>query len=161
MAGKRAVAVGLLAAAICCGSAAGATIPVLWMDVHARLAPATGTTPIGRFTGTLLIAPAGTDSAEPSDDLPPATGLSMLTWKLRLPALHGPRSALLVIRTTTGAAATTRTLCASCSTAASGKLNLTVAQGLRIVKPGAVVVVRAASATLRGRVAVYSQIVTP
>jgi hypothetical protein len=76
--------VGLLVAAVACGSAAAATIPALLLDVHA--------------------APA------------------------------------------------TRMLCVRCSRTASGRLSLTVAQGLQLARSGGVVVVRTASATLRGRV---------
>ena len=154
---KRALVVALLIAAIACGSAAAAVIPVYWANLHARLAPVAGTTHAGRFAGTLLVRFGETDPAEPSDPAPP--GHSQLTWKLSLPALHGAMSALLRIRATKDAAAVSRTLCASCSTTANGTLNLTVDQGMRIASSGAVIVVRTASATLRGPVKVSPQFV--
>lgn len=159
--GKRAIVVGLLVAAVACGSAAAAAIPALSMDVHARLAPVAGTTATGRLTGMLLVSFGGTDRFEPSENLPPATGHSELDWKLSLPALQGRMSAWLRLSATKDAAPAARTLCARCSTTASGRLSLTVAQGLQLARSGAVVVVRTASATLRGRVKASPQIVAP
>ena len=94
-AGKRALVMALLIAAIACGSAAAAVMPVYWANLHARLAPVAGTTHAGRFAGTLLVRFGETDPAEPSDPAPP--GQSQLTWKLSLPALHGAMSASLRI----------------------------------------------------------------
>jgi hypothetical protein len=156
-AGKRALVIGLLVAAVACGSAAAATIPPFWLNLHARLAPVAGTTATGRFTGTLHVT--GRDpTPEPSDNLPPL-GQSLLTWHLKPPALHGSMSASLRLRTTNSAPPLTRMLCMRCSTTASGKMTLTTAQGLRIAQSGAVVVVRTHTATLRGPVKVSARIV--
>ena len=157
-AGKRVLVVGLLVAAIACGNAVAAAIPAFWVKLHARLAPVSGTAAAGWFTGTLLVAVGGPGRPEPSDNLP-QPNRSVLTWKLSLPALRGPISASLRTRGTQSAPPVTSILCARCSTVVSGSLNLTVAQGLRIVRPGAVIVVRTASATLRGRVEASPQIV--
>lgn len=157
-AGKRALVAGLLVGAIGCGSAAAAAIPVFWMDLHARLAPVAGTAGAGGFTGTLLVS-LGTDRPEPSANLPPTTRYSQLNWRLSLPPLRGPVSASLRLPAANGAAPVARTLCARCSRGASGKVRLTVAEGLRITRPGAVAVVRTPSAMLRGPIKVSPQIV--
>jgi hypothetical protein len=158
-AGKRGLIVGLVVAAFVCGSAAAA-IPVYWLDLHARLAPVAGTSAAGRFAGTLLVSVGETNGIEPSDTLPPVNG-AVLTWKLRLPALHGSMSASLRLRATKSAAPLALMLCAHCSTTAGGRLTLTKRQGLRIASSDAVVVVTTASATLRGRIKVCARIVAP
>ena len=154
---KWALAVAIAIVAVACGSAAAAAVPVFWVNVHARLTPVAGTSAAGRFTGTLLVA-VGTDPAEPPDQIPPLSR-SQLVWKLKLPALRGPISASLRLRATKDAAPVATVLCARCSKTANGSLNLTVPQGLRIVESGAVVVVRARSARLRGVLKVSPRIV--
>ena len=62
-AGKRALVVGLVVAAIACGSASAATIPGFWLDLHARLVPVAGTSASGKFTGTLLMSVGETNPA--------------------------------------------------------------------------------------------------
>lgn len=157
-AAKRALVVGLLVAAFACGSAAAAAIPVLLVNLHARLAPVAGTTATGQFSGSLSVT-IGSE-LEPSENLP-TPGRSQLLWRLSLPALHGPMSASLRLRATktASAAPAERVLCSRCSTTANGTLNLTVAQGLRIARSGAMVIVRTPSATLRGAVKVSPQMV--
>jgi hypothetical protein len=158
-AAKRALVIAVLLVVVACGSAAAtAAIPVFWVSLHARLAPIAGTTFAGRFNGTLLVT-AGPNRLEPSDSLPQKPGQSTLNWKLSLSALRGPISAWLRLHATKSAAPVARVLCERCSTQASGSLKLTAAQGLRIVRSRAVVVVRTPTATLRGPVKVTSQIV--
>jgi hypothetical protein len=155
----RAFVVALLVAAVACGSAAAAAIPVLMVSLHARLAPVAGTTATGQFNGSLSVT-IGSDQLEPSDNLP-NPGRSQLFWKLSLPPLRGPISASLRLHATTSgsAAPAARVLCSRCSTTANGTLSLTVAQGLRIARSGAMVIVRTPSATLRGAVKVSPQMV--
>src|SRR4051794_1004350 len=157
-AGKKRLAVGLVVAAVVCGSAAAAVIPVYWLSLHARLAPAAGNSAAGQFSGTLLVSVGGTNPAEPSDPLPPVNR-SVLTWKLSLPPLQGPISASLRLRATTSAAPLVRVLCERCSTTAHGRIMLTKSQGLRVATSDAVVVVAAASATLRRPVKVSARII--
>jgi hypothetical protein len=159
-AGKKGLVVGLVVAAVVCGSAAAAVIPVYWLSLHARLAPAAGNSAAGQFSGTLLVSVGGTNPAEPSDPLPPVKR-SVLTWKLSLPPLRGrgPISASLRLRATTSAAPLVRVLCERCSTTAHGRIMLTKSQGLRVATSDAVVVVTAASATLRGPVKVSARII--
>jgi len=154
---KRILVVGLLVAAIACGSATAATIAAYSVNVHARLAPVAGTTAAGRFSGTLVVSLGGPNQFEPSDNLrQPAQ--SMLFWNLRLPALHGPMSASLRLRATNGAAPVSDLLCSHCSTAANGSLKLTAEQGLRIAESGGTIVVRTPSAMLRGHITVSPQV---
>jgi len=157
-AGKRALVVGLVVAAIACGSASAATIPGFWLDLHARLVPVAGTSASGKFTGTLLMSVGGTNPVEPSDPIPPVNR-AVLTWKLRLPALQGSMSASLRLRATKSAAPVAIMLCQHCSTTASGRVTLTKSQALRVARADAVVVVTTASATLRGRVKVSARII--
>jgi len=157
-AGKKGLVVGLVVAAVVCGSAAAAVIPVYWLSLHARLAPAAGNSAAGQFSGTLLVSVGGTNPAEPSDPLSPVKR-SVLTWKLSLPPLRGPISASLRLRATTSAAPLVRVLCERCSTTAHGRIMLTKSQGLRVATSDAVVVVTAASATLRGPVKVSARII--
>lgn len=157
-AGKRALVVGLMVAAVACGTATAAVIPVLSLSLHARLMPVAGTAAApGQFSGTLLVNVGGT-TVEPSDPLPPVNR-SVLTWKLSLPALQGPISAALRLRATKSAPPLVRMLCTHCSNTAHGRITLTKTQGLRVATSRAAVVVTAASATLRGPVKVSARIV--
>jgi hypothetical protein len=157
-AGKRALVVALMVAAVACGGVAAAVFPGFWLDLRARLAPVVGTTASGKFTGTLLMSVGGTNPVEPSDPIPPVNR-AVLTWKLRLPALQGSMSASLRLRATNSAAPVAVMLCSHCSTTASGRITLTKSQALRVAKADAVVVVTTASATLRGRVKVSARII--
>jgi hypothetical protein len=149
-AGMSAIVLGLVIAAVASANAAAA-VPVFWLSVHARLAPISGTTAAGRFSGSLVVRVGDKNVVEPWDP-PPFANRALLTWKLKLPALGGPMTASLRLRATKTAAPVARTLCTGCSTAAGGQITLTASQGLRIAQSGAVVVVRTASATLRGSV---------
>jgi hypothetical protein len=144
----RALPVGL-AAAVVCGSAAAAA-PTYAIRVHARLAPVTGTTAAGRFSGLLAksaLPPQGTATVVPR------VGQGWrLSWKLSLPSLRGPVTASLRISGKNGAPPVARVLCRGCSTTANGRMPLTASQALRVAGSDAVIVVRARSATLRGRV---------
>jgi hypothetical protein len=157
-AGKRALVVGLVVAAITCGSAAAAAIPVYWLDLHARLAPVAGTTAAGQFNGRLFVSVGEPNPLEPSDPLL-RVNRSVLTWKLNLPALQGPVFATLRFRPAKGAAPFVRVLCEHCSTSAHGEITLTKSQALRVATSHAAVVVSAASATLRGPVKVSARFV--
>jgi hypothetical protein len=152
--------VGLLLVATVESVSTAAAAPVYSVDVHARLAPVVGTKATGRFGGTLRITFGGPVRPEPSGDTP-SPGSARLIWKLSLPALRGTMSASLRLRASQNAAPVARTLCTSCSVAATGTLNLTVAQGLRVTSSGAVIVVRTASARLRGPVRVSPQLPLP
>jgi hypothetical protein len=150
MAGTRMLVVGLVVAGSACGAAAAA-LPRFGLTVHAHLAPVDGTKASGNFSGTLLSA----FGAMPSDSQ------WRLTWRLSLPTLHGGMTAALRVDAAGGAAQTTRTLCTQCSTTASGVLELTRSQQLRILKGESVVVVRTPSATLRGPVDVLMAVPQP
>jgi len=149
-AGTRALLVGLVVAAIASGTAAAA-VSTLGLRVHARLAPKGATTAAGRFSGTIV--KSGDGGAAPRAPIH-----WQLTWSLRLPALHGSKSASLRIGAGLHAPAVARALCTGCTTTASGTLTLTPSQVFRIAQSHGTVVVRAPSATLRGAVKVLSDI---
>lgn len=151
-AGKRtiALAVGLVAAAIACGGAA-AVLPVYWLNVQAHLAPVAGTKEAGRFNGVLLMSNGPPPQREQSG-AQPAGSFWRLTWKLRLPALSGQRSATLRFPAEKGVPAAALALCTQCSTQAKGAIALTRSEAERVAKADAAVVVWTNSARLRGTV---------
>lgn len=136
----------LAAAAIVCGSAA-AILPSSWVQVRAHLAPVSGTTATGRFSG--LLVKGG-----------PVSGWR-LTWNLSLPSLGGSMTASLQVGAAKGAAPVTRMLCKQCARGAKGALTLTGAQALRVTRDNAVVVVQTQSATLRGPVKAFLHVPVP
>jgi len=138
-------------AAIASGTAAAA-MQTLGFRVHARLAPTAGTTAVGRFNGTITKSTGGGAA------VPRAPIHWQLTWLLRLPALHGSEAAALRIAAGHGAPAVVRRLCKSCGTTAGGTMTLTSSQVFRIAQSNGTVVVRTASATLRGAVKVVADI---
>lgn len=153
-AGKRttALTVGLVAAAIACGSAA-AVLPVYWLNVQAHLAPVAGTKEAGQFNGVLLMS-NGPPPQPAQSGAQPVGSFWRLTWKLRLPALSGRRSAMLRFPAEKGVPAAARVLCTQCSTRAKGTIALTGSEAERVVKADAAVVVWTNSARLRGTVEV-------
>ena len=142
-AGTRVLLLGLVAAAVAAGNAAAAmSTPKLRLE--ARLAPVSGSTAVGRFSGLL---------ARTGDGSLPRTGQRwQLAWNISLPALRGSATATLRINAGGGAAAVARPLCTSCGTTAKGTVTLTPNQVFRIARSGAVVIVRAPSARWRGTV---------
>lgn len=151
MAGTRLLLVGLVAAAIAAGSAAGA-VPVIKFSVHARLAPATGTK-TGRFSGLLVKSASMRQTARPSQ--------WQLSWKVLLPALRSPAKASLRIPARNGAPLYVHVLCTGCTSTVSGKLALTNSQALRLAQSHATVVVLAPPMTLRGAVKAHSILPKP
>lgn len=147
MAGARVVVAGLAVAAVAAGSAAAAA-PGILIRVHARLAPATGTTASGRFDGMLFKR-----GMEARPQAVPRTGSHWrLAWRLSLPSLSGPVTATLRVRADRRAAAAGHVLCSRCTTSASGSMTLTGSQAMRIASGHGFVVVRSQSATLRGTI---------
>ncbi len=143
MAGTRLLLVGLAVAAVAAGSAA-ASVPVVKISVHARLAPVAGTNAAGRFSGLLV---------KPGDTVYPRTGQKWsLSWKVRLPSLPSPAKASLRIPARNGAPLSVRVLCTGCAGTTSGTLMLTNSQAIRLAQSHATVVVLAPSTTLRGSV---------
>jgi hypothetical protein len=144
-AGKRAFVVGLLAAAIACGTAASAPSSIWLLRVHARLAPVAGTAVSGRFDGGLVTS---------VDTLPSGNAALpwRLTWTLTVPQLRGEMTASLRFRGLKTAPPVTRVLCVECATSSGGSMTLTRSLAMRIAKGNAWVVVRTASARLRGAV---------
>ena len=149
-AGTRTLLVGLAAAAaVVTASAAAALPPSPKLRVHARLAPVGGTGAAGRFDG-LLVRTGGSSRPAASPRTGPAWRLS---WNASLPAFQGPATVSLRIAGG-GAARVSRILCTGCGTGADGTVALTPSQVLRIARRGAVVSVRARSASWRGTVRV-------
>jgi hypothetical protein len=147
----RALVAGLAVVALTAGGAAAAT-PAFSLRLHARLAPVAGTTAAGRFDGGLVMTGGALPYAKAV--VPRVGNHWRLTWRLNLPALNGPISASLQLRTANGAASSARMLCTQCTRSANGTLTLTGSQALRILRADAVVVVRTQSSTLRGTVKV-------
>lgn len=150
LAGTRVLLVGLAAAAVVTGSAAG-SLPVVKVSVHARLAPVTGTNAAGRFSGLLV---------KSGDTAYPRTGQKWsLSWKVRLTSVRGLAKASLRIPARNGAPLSLRVLCSGCEGTTSGRLMLTNSQAIRVAQSHATVVVLAPSTTLRG--AVKAQAILP
>jgi hypothetical protein len=155
-AGQRVLVLGLALGAVAAGSGAAA-VPALRLRVHASLTPVTGTGAVGRFTG--LLARSTGPPQRPAAQVAPPTGRQWrLTWKLSLPSIGKPMSASIRLGGESGA---TRVLCADCSATAQGTLTLTGSQVIRLAQGDGVVLVRAPSATLRGRVLTHSADVQP
>jgi hypothetical protein len=147
--GTRALSVALAVAALACASAAAA-VPTYSVQVRAHLTPVAGTTAAGRFSGSVVLS--GLRSAKAGPVLPRNGTGWRLTWSLQLPALSGTKTAALRIMAANGAAPITRVLCTGCATRPTGTMKLTASQAIRIAGSHAVVVVRTASASLRGAV---------
>jgi len=145
--GKRALAVGLAAAAIGCGTAAAA-VPTVAVHVHARLAPVAGTAVAGRFDGTITISGGARETAA----VPRPGAHWQLGWTITLPAIGGPTTASLQIHAAGGAGPVVQAVQRRRTTRASGTLPLTGSEALRVAGSQAVVVVHTATATLRGAV---------
>jgi hypothetical protein len=142
--GKRAFVAGLVVAGLTCVGAAAAT-PSYPLSLHARLAPASGTSAAGQFSGTLVMNIDGESKL--------GSPHAVLLWAVSLRGVHRPTTSLR-LSATSGAPPVTRTLCTSCATTARGRTLLTNAQGLRIATSDATIVVRTSSVTLRGSVKV-------
>lgn len=149
LAGTRLLLVGLVAAAVAAGSAA-ASMPVLTVSVHARLAPISGANAAGRFSG-LLVKHGQPVGAEPSPS-PRVGNRWRLSWKVSLPALSGKTTVLLQVPARDGAARFVHVLCTGCTSTTNGTLALTNSQAIRIAQSHASVVARTPSAMLRGAV---------
>jgi hypothetical protein len=132
--------------AVACGSAAAASSAIWLVRVHAGLAPVAGHAAGGRFDGSIAMGNAG---AMPNG---PAASSQRLNWSLALPAMRGQITASLRIHRLNNAAPATLVLCSHCATTAKGSLTLTGSQAMRITQRHAYVVVRTASARLRGTV---------
>jgi hypothetical protein len=142
--------VGLVVAAVVCGSAAAA-VPGFVLHIHARLKPVAGATAGGRFDGTLSMIDVGgmVPLQATPNDVPVGTQWR-LNWRLSLPALKRPTSATLRLARVKGAPPAVRVLCSQCTATAHGTITLPQMQAFRVVRSDAVVVVRAQSARLRG-----------
>jgi hypothetical protein len=149
MAGTKMLLVGLAAAGVVAGSAA-ASMPVLTVSIHARLAPVAGASAAGHFSG-LLVKPGQPVGAEPSPT-PRVGNKWRLSWKVNLPALRSPAKASLRIPARNGAPLYVHVLCSSCTSTVTGRLALTNSQALRLAQSHGAVVVLAPSMTLRGNV---------
>jgi hypothetical protein len=136
----------LAVAAIACGSAA-AILPTRWVQVRANLAPVSGASAGGQFSG--LLVKGGVPSRW------------QLTWKLSLPSLRGPMSASLRVGAAQNLAPATRMLCKQCARGAKGATTLTANQALRVTRDDAVIVVQTPSATLRGPVKAFVHVPVP
>jgi hypothetical protein len=154
LAGTRLLLVGLAAAAVAAGSAA-ASVPVLTVSVHARLAPVTGAKAAGRFSG-LLVKHGEPPAAEPSPT-PRAGSGWRLSWKVSLPTLSGQTSVSLQVPARNGAPRFVHVLCTGCTSTAKGTLALTNSQAIRVAQSHASVMVRTPSAMLRGTVKAQPQ----
>jgi len=158
MAGTKVLLVGLGAAAVIAGTAA-ASMPVLTVSIHARLAPVAGTSAAGHFNG-LLVKPGQPVGAEPSPT-PRVGNKWRLSWKVNLPALGSPATASLRIPARDGAPRFVHVLCSRCASTATGKLILTNSQAMRLAQSHGTVVVLASSTTLRGSVKAQSNLPKP
>jgi hypothetical protein len=149
LAGTSLVFVGLAVAAVVTGSAAAA-LPVLAVSLHARLAPVTGVSNAGQFSG-VLVRPGQPMGAEPSPT--PRSGTTWrLGWKVSLPTLSGETTVSLQVPARNGAHRFVHVLCTGCTSAAHGAITLTSSQALRVAESRATVVARSSSAMLRGLV---------
>ena len=149
-AGTRAFLVGVVAAAIAAGTAAGA-VPLTAIPVQARLAPVAGTTASGQFSGTLARVLA--DAQPTQTSALPRKGIRWrLRWSVSLPQLPRPATVTLRISSAGSAAGMVRVLSERCVSSARGTLTLTGSQALRVARGDAVVTVRAGTAILRGTV---------
>jgi len=150
---KGSLVVALVVAAIAIGGAT-AVASVFWLHLHARLAPVSGTQAAGEFNGTLVRI--GGRGPTPTGRVPVPLGSRwQLAWSLSLPKLDGTMNASLRIGSPRSSTRVTRVLCTRCSTTPRGTMTLKARQVRHISKAGAVVVVRAGSATLRGPVKVF------
>ena len=153
-AGTRLLVAGLAVAAVAAATAAVAMSAFL-VQVHARLAPVSGTKASGRFSG--ILARSG-DRPQGQSAAPRSGTRWRLAWRVNLPSLSGPVTASLRVRADHGAAPVTRMLCRRCTRGASGAMTLTGSQAMRVANAHAFVVVRASSATLRGTVRSQAQV---
>ena len=126
-------------------------MPILGFRVHANLAPAPGTTAVGKFDG--LLSRAGTDPVQPR-----IGSRWVLTWKLSLPAMTGAAAATLHVRGTGGAAPVARALCTHCTSSTGGTVVLTPGEVLRLAKGSGTVTVRTGTAMLSGPLKVLAHV---
>jgi hypothetical protein len=153
----KALVVGVVIAALSFGGAVAARSASL-IQVHARLAPVTGTVTPGRLTGALTgrsghMTPFGTGTSPASH--------WQLTWRLNRPALKGRVTTSLRIGAFGGYPRVTLVLCTRCSAQATGTVALTSSEAMRVARTKAVVIVRTHTVRLRGPLKAALQLPVP
>ncbi len=158
MAKARLVVAGLAMAALSATVAAAA--PAFMLQIHARLAPVSGTKASGLFSGVLVRSGSG-NTPRAYSVVPRSGNHWQLAWRVNLPSLRRPVTASLGVRADRGAAPVMRMLCKRCTRGERGAMTLTGRQAMRVANGHAFVLVQARSATLRGTVRSVAEIPVP